>query len=121
MFLERDAFLSELHVAYTSAATGQGSVVLVSGEAGIGKTTLVERFVEGVAEEDASARTLWGACDALFTPRALGPLLDMARQTQGPLREMVRSGVDRERLFAGLLDELTRTSSATLAVFEDVH
>lgn len=121
MFLERDAFLNELNAAYTSAAGGQGTVVLVSGEAGIGKTTLVERFVARVGQTDSGARTLWGACDALFTPRALGPLLDMARQTQGPLRELVRSGVDRERLFAGLLDELTRTSSPTVAVFEDVH
>jgi DNA-binding CsgD family transcriptional regulator len=121
MFLERDPFLNQLDSAYTAAAAGQGSAVLVSGEAGIGKTTLVERFAARVEEADGSARVLWGACDALFTPRALGPLLDIARQTQGSLRELARSGHDREKLFAGLLDELTRSISPTVVVFEDVH
>src|SRR5688572_19770515 len=114
MFLERDAFLAELHDAGTSAAS-QGCIALVSGEAGIGKTSLVESFCT-----DTRARVLWGACDALFTPRPLGPLLDMARQTQGLLRELARTGAERERLFNALLDELSR-QSPTVAVFEDVH
>src|SRR5688572_13794576 len=123
MFLERDAFLAELHDAGTSAAS-QGCIALVSGEAGIGKTSLVESFCTRVtsdSQRDARARVLWGACDALFTPRPLGPLLDMARQTQGLLRELARTGAERERLFNALLDELSRTSSPTVAVFEDVH
>ncbi len=121
MFLERDPFLNELQAARASAAAGQGCVVLVSGEAGIGKTTLVEQFASRIEQEEGRARVLWGACDALFTPRPLGPLLDMARQVQGPLAELVRSGVDREILFTALLDELSRASTPTLAVFEDVH
>jgi DNA-binding CsgD family transcriptional regulator/tetratricopeptide (TPR) repeat protein len=51
----------------------------------------------------------------------LGPLLDMARQAQGAMRELTRNGVDRERLFLGVLDELSRVSPSTLAVFEDLH
>jgi hypothetical protein len=49
-------------------------MVLMGGEAGIGKTLLLRRFCE-----EASARVLWAACDPLFTPRPLGPLLDLAR------------------------------------------
>src|SRR5687768_15372103 len=120
MFLERDAFLAELHDAQTSAAS-LGCVALVSGEAGIGKTALVESFCARLTDSPRGARVLWGACDALFTPRPLGPLLDMARQTQGLLRELARSGAERERLFNSTLDELSRASSPTVAVFEDVH
>ncbi|HEY0672901.1 MAG TPA: AAA family ATPase, partial [Longimicrobiales bacterium] len=121
MFLERDSFLNELDAARARAVAGHGCVVLVSGEAGIGKTTLVERFSQHAQQTDQRVRVLWGACDALFTPRPLGPLLDMTRQMQGQLRELVRGGVERERLFAGMLDELSRTSVPTIAVFEDVH
>src|SRR5687768_7082239 len=121
MFLERDAFLTELDVALAGAAGGRGCAVLVSGEAGIGKTTLLEHFADRLQTADSRTRVLWGACDALFTPRPLGPLLDMARQTPGVLREVTRGTVDRERVFLSLLDELSRPSPRTLAIFEDVH
>ena len=72
--LERDACLRELDAALTDAVGGQGSVALVSGEAGIGKTALVRHF----AHTHRAARVLWGNCDALATPRQLGPLRDAA-------------------------------------------
>src|SRR5688500_3952932 len=121
MFLERDAFLTELDVALARAAGGQGCAALVSGEAGIGRTTLLERFVDRVQTADGRTRVLWGACDALFTPRPLGPLVDMARQSPGVFREVTRDGVDRERIYLSVLDELSRASPRTLAIFEDVH
>src|SRR5215831_17993031 len=79
--LEREHFFDELKTILGDVARGNGRFVLVSGEAGIGKTTLVERFTEANKEQ---ARILWGACDALFTPRPLGPLYDIAHQTRGP-------------------------------------
>jgi predicted ATPase len=68
--LERDAVLAQLSEALGRAATGRGLVVAISGEAGIGKTSVVRRFV---AERDGDARVLWGACDDLAVPRPLGP------------------------------------------------
>lgn len=121
MFLERDPFLHELEAARTGAVAGHGCAVFVGGEAGIGKTTLLERFVARVEAIDDRARVFWGSCDALYTPRPLGPLLDMARQARGTLEELVRGGADRERLFTGMLDELSRAMPHTVAVFEDVH
>src|SRR4051812_42462850 len=52
------------------SATGEGRLVLVRGEAGAGKTALVRLFC---AQQCPPARVLWGGCDALLAPRALGP------------------------------------------------
>jgi DNA-binding CsgD family transcriptional regulator/tetratricopeptide (TPR) repeat protein len=119
MLLERDAFLEELESARARGLGGAGCVALVSGEAGIGKTTLVEHFARGLPATEV--RCLWGACDALFTPRPLGPLLDIARETGGPLREAVDLGSSRERLFTAFLAELNASDRQTLAIVEDVH
>src|SRR5688500_19538325 len=82
LFLERDAALAQLDNALVAAAES-GVVALVSGEAGIGKTTLVEAFAERVAAR--GTRVLRGSCDSLFTPRPLGPVLDIARAAGGRL------------------------------------
>ena len=55
-------------------------MVLVSGEAGIGKTSLVREFCD---HAHGSGRVLWGSCDVLFTPRPLGPFVDVAEAAGG--------------------------------------
>jgi hypothetical protein len=77
--------------------------VLVGGEAGIGKTSLVRAFCD---RHGGDARALWGACDALRTPRPLGPLLDIAREAGGELAEVVAAEPTRHRLFRAFLDLL---------------
>lgn len=72
--LERERELAALATAARDAAAGAGSVVLVSGEAGIGKSSLVEA-VRSVLP--AEGRLLVGYCDDLATPRVLGPLRDL--------------------------------------------
>jgi MoxR-like ATPase len=66
--------------------------VLVAGEAGVGKTALVRAFTR-----DAGVHVLAGACDALFTPRPLSPLFDIAHQATGALRGLVDGPVVRWR------------------------
>src|SRR5688572_179102 len=73
--LERSSNLTELRELLHQAATGQGSLLLLGGEAGVGKTALVRRFCQ---DAPAVTRVVFGACDPLSTPRPLGPLLDMA-------------------------------------------
>ncbi|TFH21173.1 MAG: ATP-binding protein, partial [Acidimicrobiales bacterium] len=46
MLLERDAQITELVALLDATATSGGRVVLVRGEAGIGKTTLINRFAD---------------------------------------------------------------------------
>lgn len=116
--LEREQFLAELEVILNGVTAGKGRFVLVSGEAGIGKSWLVERFVEA---HKTQARVLWGACDALFTPRPLGPLYDIAHQTQGNLLTLLEEGAPRASIFSAALDELGNGHTPSLTVIEDVH
>jgi DNA-binding CsgD family transcriptional regulator len=113
--LEREAYLADLTAWLGAVPDRGGCIVLVRGEAGIGKTVLLQEF----SKQQREARVLWGACDALFTPRPLAPLHDIARQTQGPLFTAVNSGAGRDEIFTAALDELERAK--TLVVFEDLH
>ena len=115
--LERDQFLEKLKNLATLCVERRGQTVLVSGEAGIGKTSLVQEFTGN----ETRSRTLWGSCDALFTPRPLGPLHDIASQLGGTLRRLLDAEAQRPLVFSSLLDELTTCSTSTIVVFEDVH
>jgi DNA-binding CsgD family transcriptional regulator len=116
--LERDGELAALDECLETVRRGsQGRVVLVSGEAGVGKTALLRRFSE---ECDRSARILWGGCDPLFTPRPLGPLLDVAESAGGELEEVVERGVLPHEVVAALAREL-QARAPTVFVLEDLH
>src|SRR6266508_3898318 len=117
----REAELDLLDAALEGLLAGTavgGCIMLVSGEAGIGKSALVKRFTE---RHVAAARFLLGVCDPLLTPRALGPLHDIARQTGGRLAALLAAGSPREKLFAALLDELDQRTRPQVMVVEDAH
>ena len=86
--LERAGELATLERSLATARDGRGSFVLVSGEAGVGKTALVRVFCDA---HRGAARVLWGLCDPLFTPRPLGPLLDIAEAAGGELAEVAQA------------------------------
>jgi DNA-binding CsgD family transcriptional regulator len=113
--LERKTSLAELSDWQRRASEGAGCIALLGAEAGIGKTALLQEF----AKAQFGVRVLWGGCDALFSPRPLGPLYDIARQTQGDLLAAIYGNANREVIFAAALSELERTQ--TLVVFEDMH
>ena len=113
--LERERYLADLATWLGAAMKRGGCIALVGGEAGIGKTMLMQEFVK----QQREMRVLWGACDALFTPRPLAPLHDIARQTQGALSTAMTTAANRDVIFNAALDELER--SPALIVFEDMH
>ena len=81
--LEREMSLASLNEYAGQARGGEGRLVLIGGEAGVGKSALVERLQRDLPQ----ARWSWGMCDGLFTPRPLGPLFDLADQLGGGLLE----------------------------------
>ena len=91
--------------------------MLVSGEAGIGKSALLEEFAEEVAE----AHWLWAGCDGLFTPAALGPPLDIAAQLQGELLRLCQVDAKRGQLYGALLRQLNDLETLTVIAVEDIH
>lgn len=115
--LERDELLTYLNDALAAATGGEGRFVVLTGEAGAGKSALVRAFV---AEHSSDASIRVGACDPLTTPRPLGPLQDVARQgTQ--ISDALREGLPPATTFALLLDELRAATVPTVLVVEDVH
>jgi DNA-binding CsgD family transcriptional regulator len=115
LLLERGPHLELLAAAFASASDGAGRMVLVHGEAGVGKTALVRQFAARVP-----AQVVWGACDPLATPRPLGPFLDIARETGGPLEQAVRRSASAHDIVESL-PRSERPGAATVLVLEDVH
>jgi DNA-binding CsgD family transcriptional regulator/tetratricopeptide (TPR) repeat protein len=116
--LERESALDALGGWFAEARAGRGRLVLVAGEAGVGKTALIDEFA---VRHRQAARVLWGGCDPLTTPRPLGPLADVAPALGGRLDQLLRDEAPREVLFGALLERLRDARVATVLVIEDLH
>jgi len=115
---ERDHLLAELRDRLTAAGRGAGALVLLAGEAGAGKTAVVDTFVADVSDR---ATILSGACDPLTTPRPLSPLLDIASDPASGLPDVARERGEPFAAFEMLLDRLKWANLPTVVVVEDVH
>jgi len=115
--LERETQLAALRRYAGEARHGDGRLILIAGEAGVGKSALVEQLQRGLP----AASWCWGACDGLFTPRPLGPLFDIARTLGGELLDLCRADASREELFSALLRQVSEPSELHVLVVEDVH
>ena len=121
MLLEREGALDAARAALdTVRETGRGRFVIVGGEAGVGKTSVLRHVADEVA---AGTTVVWGACDSLSTPRPLGPLADIAAQTGGELADALASGAPREAVFAAAVRFLAgRAGDPPIVVMiEDAH
>ena len=116
--LEREHELGLLAAAAREAAAGAGSVVLVLGEPGIGKSVLVDEIRSVLP---AQGRLLVGYCDDLATRRALGPFRDLIGGVGSELTRALQDGGDRNRLLESLRTDLSWPGRCTVLVIEDVH
>ena len=116
--VEREAICEQLRNAVLDAVSGTGSCVLIGGEAGVGKTSVL-LWLEAVIA--AEARVLWGSCEALHTPRPMGPLHDMAPELGEPLAKLLRAESTPVAVFDTLVASLRAAARPTVLIFEDVH
>ena len=116
--LERNAALATLGDARDAAAGGEGRVVFVTGEPGIGKTAVVSRFLESLPD---GGRVLLGTCDDLSIPRPLGPIRDLVGGVSPELEQALAAGAAPHDFQALLIAELELGPRPTVLVLEDVH
>ncbi|HEX6257451.1 MAG TPA: ATP-binding protein [Euzebyales bacterium] len=114
--LERDAPLARLRALLDGIDDGGGRMVLVRGEAGIGKTTLVSRFLRDAARR---SDVYVGACDDLGTPQPLGPIWDVARDRPDVAATLADG--ERRRVMDALLDLLSPPGRTAVLVIEDTQ
>jgi DNA-binding CsgD family transcriptional regulator len=117
-FVERASFMAILDNEFENVIYGDGRCILLTGEAGIGKTSLIKNFS---GRKKRLCKTYIGTCDALFTPRPLAPLYDILLQMQGDIPKNIANINDRVELFTGFLHQLENEKEMTLIVIEDIH
>ena len=98
-------------------ASSSGRLVAVGGEAGVGKTALLQCFCRA---EVPAGHVLWGACAPLRTPRPLGPLVDVADGIGGEFEQVVTAAGRPYEVVGALLRELRR-GALTVLVLEDLQ
>ena len=130
----REREIATLRLALDSARAQQGRLVLISGEAGIGKTALIEHLL---AKEAGGIVALSAACRELTTSPPYGIWTDLFNSYQRPsdkasaaiVPEGLLSGGDLERagtrgeFFADVLTFMTQLAAEqpVVIVLEDLH
>ena len=115
---ERDEALAALHDALRAARAGRGACVVIAGEAGIGKSSLLAAFAAACGEQ---VQWLQGGCDPLHTPRPLGPLVDLAHRLPPALGTAVQAARTGHGLFPALLHWLGSSRPTPVLAIEDLH
>jgi DNA-binding CsgD family transcriptional regulator len=114
--LEREDELRTLGGAVEDAAAGRGSVVLISGEAGIGKSSLLRELRQRTGER---VTFVIGACEPLSVPVPLAPLREVVEAAGGG--DLLEVGGDDRVALARRVAGVLAARAPVVAVIEDVH
>tara|TARA_Y100000052_G_scaffold27558_1_gene36333 strand:- start:30533 stop:33181 length:2649 start_codon:yes stop_codon:yes gene_type:complete len=120
VLVERENELKTLTKILAKADKGQGQIVLVSGEAGIGKSSLIQAMQRNAREATPKLNWFEGGCEALFTPRTLGPVYDMAPQMGRMVEMALQAESGPSALYYAILSALEKAQPAVM-VCEDLH
>jgi tetratricopeptide (TPR) repeat protein/nucleoside-triphosphatase THEP1 len=128
-FVGRSAELSHLAAVFQEAASGSGSLVLVTGEAGIGKTRLVQELCTLAAE--SGGRVLSGRCWEEGGAPAYWPWIQVVRAAGGDIEALAEASSERSldpvtlrfKLFDGATSFLLAAAreQPLLIALDDVH
>src|SRR6185369_9392815 len=112
-FVGREAELAELRRLVAEAEAGRGRLVLVTGDAGIGKTRTTERALEDVPP----ARVFWGRCHETEGAPAYWPWRQVLRAyaRSRPTDELRSELADAAADVAQLVPELTERLGSSVA------
>src|SRR5262249_41620034 len=116
--LERQPQLDELTRHLRDVSSGSGGVIFVCGEAGAGKSALIEQFAQA---SEKTARAIWGYSDALQTSRVLGPVNEVLAGLSLSPETNRDSTLSREQLFSRLFERLSAPNPLSVVVLEDLH
>src|SRR5215831_6905697 len=87
--LERSTVLEHMSGWLADTGGGSGRFVLVEGEAGVGKTSLLQEFAHRHFPRRSHTGLLWAGCDSLAAPRPLAPLADLAPSLGGDIAALL--------------------------------
>jgi DNA-binding CsgD family transcriptional regulator/type II secretory pathway predicted ATPase ExeA len=118
--LERELQFAQFRAAVAAlrGPAPQGSNVLVLGEAGIGKTTLLRA---ARTELGGDVEWLWGACEPLVAAPPLAPLLDWLDRLPPGLGAALRQGRTTPDVLAGMLTLLRERARPLVLLIDDAH
>jgi predicted ATPase/DNA-binding CsgD family transcriptional regulator len=120
ILLERESVLAEMGALAHTAASGAGQMLLLRGEAGVGRTALLRGFIDSVSFR---SEVLLGCCDPLSAPRALGPFIDMFTRFSAARATEMGAALDAgnsETVYKSLLETLA-DGRRWVCVIDDAH
>lgn len=118
MLIEREDSLDQLINRAQQLSNSRGGIALVSGEAGIGKTSLLEEFKQRIKNE---YQLVWSGCDPLTTPRPFGPVYDITAGRSNSVLPLLEEGASPSIIFSAFYDWLDDISAPLIIVIEDIH
>lgn len=136
VFIGRTMELAKLHVALKAASSGRGRIILVEGEAGIGKTALIERFLSdnpdakinrsevkyGESEPYAPIKELMGRKEMGEELAREIPLLGLMPLPGPKKKEMGDLGDKRDRMFTSFVSFIKKsTKTTTIYILDNAH
>ncbi len=117
VLLERENELSLLKKIADDCVNQQSSIVSIQGEAGIGKSSLVNHFLDALGNDFCICR---GFCESLFTPRPFGPVYDMRSELVIDFPDSMDQD-NKSVVFESFRKAIQSKARPVVLLFEDVH